>query len=382
MQTYIFDETKEAGNMVEKKIKRLGILTGGGDCPGLNAVIRAVAKPAMTEYGITVIGIEDGFEGLVEGKMHELANREVSGIINLGGTILGTSNKADPWHYPIEEFNGKKSVVDASQSVLKNYGKWGLDALIAIGGDGTMHICNKLGNLGCNIIGVPKTIDNDLSATDLTFGYDSATYVATEAIDRLHTTASSHHRIMIIEVMGRYAGWIALGAGLAGGADIILIPEIPFRWEAIIKKVNQRSTHGKRFSIVCVAEGAICPEIGHVVKSMDDKRTDAKQLGGIGELVAQKITETTDLECRVTVLGHLQRGGSPTPFDRILATKFGAMACRLAAEGKFGMMVSLKGSQITYVPIQEAISKQRLVSPDDDMVLAARAVGTSFGDEV
>jgi 6-phosphofructokinase 1 len=366
--------------MLEKRIKRIGILTGGGDCPGLNAVIRAVAKPAMTEYGMTVIGIEDGFEGMVEAQMHELTNRDVSGIINLGGTILGTSNKGDPWHYPTEDLDGKKSIVDASQRAIKNYRKWGLDALVAIGGDGTMHICDKLAEHGCNIVGVPKTIDNDLSATDYTFGYDSATYVATEAIDRLHTTASSHHRVMIIEVMGRYAGWIALGAGLAGGADIILIPEIPFQWEVVMQKVNERSTHGKRFSIICVAEGAICPEVGQIVKSMDEKRTDARQLGGIGELVAKKITEATDLECRVTVLGHLQRGGSPTPFDRILATKFGAHACRLVAEGKFGMMVALKGNLITEVPIKDAIAKQRLVSPDDDMVQAARAVGTSFGD--
>jgi len=367
--------------MLERKVKRLGLLTGGGDCPGLNAVIRAVAKPAMTEYGMTVIGIEDGFEGLVEGQMHELSNRDVSGIINLGGTILGTSNKGDPWHYPTESIDGKTSIVDASQRAIKNYKKWGLDAMIAVGGDGTMHICDKLSEHGLNVVGVPKTIDNDLSATDYTFGYDSATYVATEAIDRLHTTASSHHRVMIIEVMGRYAGWIALGAGLAGGADIILIPEIPFRWEVIMQKVNERSTHGKRFSIVCVAEGAICPEVGQIVKSMDEKRTDAKQLGGIGELVAKRITETTDLECRVTVLGHLQRGGSPTPFDRILATKYGAMACQLVADGKFGMMVALKGNQITSVPIKDAIAKQRLVAPDDDMVMAARSVGTCFGDK-
>ena len=368
--------------MSEKKLRRLGILTGGGDCPGLNAVIRAVAKPAMTEYGMTVIGIEDGFEGLVEERMRELSNRDVSGIINLGGTILGTSNKGDPWHYPTEELNGRKVIVDASQRALKNYKKWGLDALIAIGGDGTMHICDKLAELGCNIVGVPKTIDNDLSATDYTFGYDSATYVATEAIDRLHTTASSHHRVMIIEVMGRHAGWIALGAGLAGGADIILIPEIPFQWQVIMQKVNERSTHGKRFSIICVAEGAICPEVGQIVKSMDEKRTDAKQLGGIGELVAKKITAATDLECRVTVLGHLQRGGSPTPFDRILATKFGAMACHLAADGKFSMMVALKGNEITAVPVKDAIAKQRCVPPDDQMVMAARAVGTCFGDEL
>jgi 6-phosphofructokinase 1 len=228
---------------------------------------------------------------------------------------------------------------------------------------------------------VPKTIDNDLEATDLTFGYDSAVYVATEAIDRLHTTASSHHRVMIIEVMGRYAGWIALAAGLAGGADIILIPEIPFKWEPICRKVLERSTHGKRFSIVCVAEGAKCPDVGEVVKQYDVKRTDAKQFGGVGELVAKTIAEKTELETRVTVLGHLQRGGSPTPFDRILATKFGKLACELAAEGKFGMMVALRGSEVVPVAIKDAISRQKLVPSDHQMVAAAKSVGTSFGDE-
>jgi 6-phosphofructokinase 1 len=367
--------------MPEKSLGRIGILTGGGDCPGLNAVIRAVAKTAMNDYGATVIGIEDGFEGLVEGHMHELSNAQVSGIINQGGTILGTSNKGDPWHYPTEGPDGKTVIVDASQKAIKNYKRWALDALVAVGGDGTMNISHKLAELGANIIGVPKTIDNDLEATDLTFGHDSAVYVATEAIDRLHTTASSHHRVMVIEVMGRYVGWIALAAGLAGGADIILIPEIPFRWEPICRKVLERSTHGKRFSIVCVAEGTKCPEVGEIVKTYDVKRTDAKQLGGVGEFVAKTITEKTELETRVTVLGHLQRGGSPTPFDRILATKFGVLACKLAAEGKYGMMVALHGNEVVSVAIKDAISRQKLVPPDHQMVLAAKSVGTSFGDE-
>jgi 6-phosphofructokinase 1 len=272
-------------------------------------------------------------------------------------------------------------IVDASQRAIKNYKRWGLDALIAVGGDGTMHICDKLAELGASVVGVPKTIDNDLAATDLTFGHDSAVYVATEAIDRLHSTASSHHRIMIIEVMGRYAGWIALAAGLAGGADIILIPEIPFKWEPLYKKVIERSTHGKRFSIVCVAEGARCPEVGEIVKTYDVKRTDAKHLGGVGEYVAKMITENTELETRVTVLGHLQRGGAPTPFDRILATKFGALACKLAAEGQFDTMVALRGTEVVPVKIKDAIAHQKLVPPDHQMILAAKSVGTSFGDE-
>jgi 6-phosphofructokinase 1 len=363
------------------KLKRIGILTGGGDCPGLNAVIRAVAKSAMDKHNTTVIGIEDGFEGFVEGRMHEISNPEVSGILALGGTILGTSNKGDPFHYPEEELDGTIKIVDESARVVRNYRRWALDAVIALGGDGTMHICDDLSHMGINIVGVPKTIDNDLAETDLTFGYDSALYVATEAIDRLHTTASSHHRVMVIEVMGRYAGWIALGAGLAGGADIILIPEIPFKWESIYKKVRERSLHGKRFSIVCVAEGAK-PEGGDmVVKSLDIKQTDARQLGGIGDMIGHKIAEDTGLETRVTVLGHLQRGGSPTPFDRNLSTKFGVKACELAAKGEFGVMVALRGNKVEAVPIKKAIAKQRVVPLDCQEIKAARAVGTSFGDD-
>lgn len=362
------------------KIKRIGIITGGGDCPGLNAVIRAVAKTAMDKYDATVVGIEDGFEGFVEGRMRELSNQDVSGILSLGGTILGTSNKGDPFNYPEETIDGEIEISDESARVVRNYRRWGLDAVINIGGDGTMHISNKLLAMGLNIIGVPKTIDNDLAATDLTFGFDSALFVATEAIDRLHTTGSSHHRVMVIEVMGRDAGWIALSAGLAGGADIILIPEIPFQWEVIYNKVKERSLHGKRFSIICVAEGAKPANGDVVIKEMDIKRTDARRLGGVGELVGNSISADTGLETRVTVLGHLQRGGSPTPFDRNLSTRFGFKACQLAAEGKFGQMVALQGSSIGSVPISEAISHQKLVPPDCEEILAARAVGTSFGD--
>jgi len=367
--------------MADRNLGRIGILTGGGDCPGLNAVIRAIAKPAMHEFGATVIGIEDGFEGLVEGRMRELTNHDVSGILAQGGTILGTSNKGDPWHYPGETPSGEMAIFDASQRAVKNYKRWGLDALVAIGGDGSMHICEKLSAMGLNIVGVPKTIDNDLSETDVTFGHDSALAVATEAIDRLHTTASSHHRVMVIEVMGRYAGWIALGAGLAGGADIILIPEIPFTWDSVFKKVIDRSRHGKRFSIVCVAEGSRTPDTGEIIKELDNKRTDAKRLGGIGEVVADRIGRGTELETRVTVLGHLQRGGSPTPHDRILATNFGAMAVHLCAEKKFGTMVALRGSEVTSVPIKRAISQLKLVPLNHHMITAARAVGTSFGDD-
>lgn len=361
------------------KIKRVGILTGGGDCPGLNAVIRGVTKPAL-DYGISVFGIQDGFEGFVEGKAIELYNKDVSGILATGGTILGSSNKGDPFHWP-EMKNGKIKITDRSQDALQNYKRWNLDAVIAIGGDGTMNIANKLSQLGMNIVGVPKTIDNDLLATDLTFGHDSAVYVVAEALDRLHTTASAHHRVMVIEVMGRYAGWIALNGGIAGGADIILIPEIPFKWDVVYEKVLQRNMRGKRFSIVCVAEGAKPENEKMISKSVDPKRTDPIQLGGIGEYVAKMISRNTGLETRTTVLGHLQRGGSPTPFDRILSTKFGTNAIELVMKKQFGRMVALKGSTISSVKIADAISKQKLVKPTDQALKAAVAVGVSFGSE-
>ena len=291
-----------------KQIKRIGILTGGGDCPGLNAVIRGVTKPAL-DQGLKVMGILDGFEGLVIGKAIQLYDKDVSGILSQGGTILGSSNKGDPFHWPVE-VDGKIKIVDKSKEAIEHYDAWGLDALIAIGGDGTMHISNGLASLGMNVVGVPKTIDNDLEATDLTFGHDSAVYVITEAIDRLRTTASAHHRVMVIETMGRYAGWLALNGGLAGGADIILLPEMPFEWKAIYEKVKRRSMMGKKYSIVCVAEGAK-PKGGKlVVKKTDAKRTDPIQLGGVAEVVAKNIEDNTGLETRYTVLGHLQRGGS------------------------------------------------------------------------
>ncbi len=345
--------------MANKKIRRLGILTGGGDCPGLNAVIRGVAKPALNDHGLTIVGIEDGFEGFVEGRMREISRDDIAGIIGEGGTILGTSNKGDPFHYPSEGLHGIE-IVDASQRVLKHYKGWGLDALITIGGDGTMHISNKLSDLGMNIVGVPKTIDNDLEATDQTFGFDTALSIATEAIDRLHTTASAHHRVMVIEVMGRYAGWIALEAGLAGGADIILIPEIAFNWESVMRRVIERRI---------------------VVRESDVKRTDPIRFGGIGEHVGRRITEETGLETRTTILGHLQRGGSPTAYDRVLATRYGTKAVDLALNGEFGRMVSLRGLNVTSVTIKEAISKQRLVPINGEIINTSRAVGTSFGDE-
>jgi 6-phosphofructokinase 1 len=361
----------------KSRVKRIGVLTGGGDCPGLNAVIRGVTKPAQ-DYGMTVFGILDGFEGLVEGKARELRNEDVSGILSQGGTILGSSNKGDPFHWPVEK-NGKIIIEDWSKEVIKNCKAWNLDAIIAIGGDGTMHICHKLCQLGMKMIGVPKTIDNDLDATDVTFGHDSAVYVVSEALDRLHTTASSHHRVIVVEVMGRYAGWIALHGGLAGGADIILIPEIPFDWEEVYDKVLKRELMGKKFSLVCVAEGAKPKGGTLIMKGKDKKRTDPVQLGGIGKLVADNIEKKTGRETRVTVLGHLQRGGSPTPYDRILATKFGFFAVELAAAKKFGRMVALKGTEIKNVKIESAIIRQKLVQQENQAVQAAKAIGISFG---
>lgn len=365
--------------MSKSKVKRIAILTGGGDCPGLNAVIRGVAKPAH-DMGLTVLGILDGFEGLVEGKAKELYNKDVSGILARGGTILGSSNKGDPFHWP-QEINGKIKIVDRSKDAMRNYLAWNIDAMIAIGGDGTMHISNKLHQMGMNIVGVPKTIDNDLEATDQTFGHDSALHVVSEALDRLHTTASAHHRVMVLEVMGRYAGWIALNGGLAGGADIILIPELPFDWNVIYDRVIQRNMGGKRFSLVCVAEGAKSMNGALITKAKDFRRTDPIQLGGVGEYVAKMISDNTGLETRYTVLGHLQRGGSPSPFDRILSTKFGTNAIQLAIKKQFGQMVALKGAEIKSVRIVDAIARQKLVQPKDQAVLAASAVGVSFGTE-
>jgi len=361
--------------------RRIGLLTGGGDCPGLNAVIRGFTRTARGRWGATVVGIEDGFEGLYEGRMRELDYNEVAGLVGEGGTMLGTTNKGDPWHFPLRGADGAIEIRDVSARMLERVREAGLDALVVVGGDGSMHIADRFAGLGVPVVGVPKTIDNDLSATDTTFGFDTAVSIVSEAIDRLTTTASSHHRVMVIEVMGRYAGWIALAGGMAGGADTILIPEIPFRWDAVCRHVRHRAMRGRRFSIVCVAEGAKLPEGGEVVQAIDTRRTDARQLGGIGAVVARRIEAQTGLETRVTVLGHLQRGGTPTAYDRILATRFGVAAAQAACRGASGVMVALRGTDIVTVPIAEAIASLRTVPPGHPLVEAARAVGTRFGDE-
>ncbi|MFZ5647167.1 MAG: 6-phosphofructokinase [Bacillota bacterium] len=362
------------------KIKRIGVLTGGGDAPGLNAVIRAVVKSAIREYNLSVVGFLNGFGGLIKNQARELTEDEVAGILPRGGTILGTTNRDNPFHYPIIK-GGERVFVDVSDRVIENISIQEVDALVVIGGDGSLSIAKELFDKGLKLIGVPKTIDNDLYATDQTFGFDTALTTATEALDKLHTTAESHHRVMVLEVMGRNAGWIALHAGIAGGADVILIPEIPYNIEYVAQKVIYRSNRNKKFSIIVVAEGAK-PAGGDVVvqKRVEDS-FDPIRLGGIGQVVAREIETITGKESRVTVLGHLQRGGSPTAFDRILSTRYGTAAVNYLMEGRYGHMVCLKGSEIDTVPLEEVMKGQRKVPQDIDLLRAARQLGISFGDE-
>ncbi len=360
------------------EIDRIGLLTNGGDCPGLNAVIRAVTKTAILDYGVEVIGIKDGYCGLGNLDTVALDYASVSGILTRGGTILGTSNVSNPFSWPVKE-GGETRYEDISDTVLNNYHALGLDALVCIGGDGTMNIAKQLMEKGLKIVGVPKTIDNDLNGTDRTFGFDSAVATAVDAIDKIHTTAMSHHRVMIIECMGRYAGWLTLTAGVAGGGDVLLIPEIPFSYDAICDIVNARSTKGRRFSIIVVAEGARPAGGEIVVKRTVDDGTDPIRLGGIGRVIANEIEARTGLETRVTTLGHIQRGGSPSAYDRTLATLFGHHAMELVIEGAFGKMVNLKNGSIGEVDLIVAGSGQRLVPRDDPLIKAALSVGTSFG---
>ncbi|MFA4982094.1 MAG: ATP-dependent 6-phosphofructokinase [Candidatus Omnitrophota bacterium] len=361
------------------KIKRIGILTAGGDCPGLNVVIRAVVKIAVDAYKMKVVGFLDGFGGLIHDKAVMLKSRNVSGILSVGGTILGTSNIANPYKYSVEE-RGKIICKDVSGQAIKNYKKHNLDALITVGGDGTLTIASKLAESGLNIVGVPKTIDNDLSGTDLTFGFDSAIVTATEAIDKLHSTAQSHHRVMVVEVMGRYAGWIALYSGVAGGGDVILIPEIPYDIGKVCKKLDERAMSGKRFSIVVVAEGARPVGGEMTVRRIVETSPDKIRLGGVANRLAEQVEKATHLETRATILGHVQRGGIPTPFDRILATRYGSEAVTMVLEKKFGRMVALRGNRMTDIPINKAIGKLKTVSPDMPLVRYTKLMGIGFGD--
>jgi 6-phosphofructokinase 1 len=366
--------------MSAKDPDRIGVLTGGGDCPGINAVIRAVSKTAMVKYGLQVVGFVDGFWGLIHNQRRILSYDDVSGILTLGGTILGTSNRANPFR---EARQGPQGLIfeDVSDQVMKHFRDNRLKALVVIGGDGSLSIAQGLFEKGMPVVGVPKTIDNDLSGTDVTFGFATAVSNATEAIDKIHTTAQSHHRVMVVETMGRYAGWIALAAGVASGGDVILIPEIPYDLDVIARRVQERSRRGKRFSIVVVAEGAKPRGGEEVVDRVIEESTDPWRLGGIGRKLALDLEKMTGLECRVTVLGHLQRGGSPVAADRILATQFGCAAADLAATGEFGKMVALRGSRVVSVDIASAVAQQKLVPIDHPLIVANKALGVCFGDE-
>lgn len=356
---------------------RIGVLTGGGDCPGLNAVIRAVTRTAIS-HGDTVFGFKDGFKGLIENRYISLNHDSVSGILIRGGTILGTTNRDNPMRYG-QIVNGEKVYSDMSGVIKENYQALGLDALVVIGGDGTMRMANEIAEkTNIKVVGVPKTIDNDIVGTDLTFGFSSAVDIATEALDRLHSTAESHHRVMILEVMGRDAGWIALHAGVAGGADIILIPEISYNIEGILNTINNRIKRGKHFSLIVVAEGVKTPEGDSIFKDIIKSDIDLVKLGGISNWLVKAIEAASSIECRATILGHLQRGGSPNSFDRVYCTQLGAKAVELIYQGKFQEMVALINSNITSVPLS-GVKGIKLVDPDGQLVNTAKQIGISFG---
>lgn len=364
---------------MEAKKRRFAVLTGGGDCPGLNAVIRAVVKTFL-QNDCEVYGVLNGFNGLVNDNLRPMDYAAVSGILPRGGTILGTTNRDNPFKFAVEE-NGELVYKDMREQVLANLRKYEIEALVVIGGDGSLNIGAQLAReCGVKVVGVPKTIDNDLPCTERTFGFDTAMAMATEALDRLHTTAESHHRVMVLEVMGRYAGWIALHSGIAGGADVILLPEIPYKLESVIAKLQQRKQAGKSFSIVVVAEGAK-PEGGELSVARIVKGSfEPIRLGGAGEKVATAIEEATGIESRCTVLGYLQRGGSPTAFDRVLSTRYGVAAAEACLRGEYNVMVSLYHDQIVTVYIQKAASKPRQVSVESEIIRTGRQLGICFGD--
>jgi 6-phosphofructokinase 1 len=363
-----------------RTFRRVGVLTGGGDCPGLNAVIRAVAKGLFRE-GVSVVGIEDGYLGLVENRMRELDHAATSDILTLGGTILGTNNTSDPARFFVgRDAAGNALYESRIEQCLAHASAAGIEALVVVGGDGSMTCAQPFAKAGLPVVGVPKTIDNDIEGTDLTFGFQSAVAIATDALDRLHTTAASHHRAMICEVMGRNAGWIALHAGVASGSDVILLPEIPFEFEHVAALVERRASRGRRFTILCVSEGAAPVGGTQVVRRLESHSHDPKRLGGIGALVAAELELRTKVSTRHVVLGHIQRGGSPIAADRVLGTEFGAQAVRLLTAGRAGRMVAWVGGRVTDVPIEEPAGRQRRVPVGHSLVAAARSVYTSFGD--
>lgn len=358
---------------------RIAISTGGGDAPGLNAVIRSAVLSAIAR-GWDVLGIKRGYMGLLgEDEVIPLDKPTVRGIQHLGGTILRTTNRGNPFAYPVRQADGSLAEVDRSAELIASARRLGIDAIIAIGGDGSLAIAQKLFELGMPMIGVPKTIDNDVSGTVTTFGFDTAVTTALEAIDKLHTTAESHDRVMVLEVMGRDAGFIALHSGVAGAADIILIPEIPYHPDRVCEVVKHRDATGRKYTLIVVAEGAF-PSGGAQILRRASLPGSAPRLGGIGEQLASQIQERTGKEARAMVLGHLQRGGAPTGYDRLLATRFGGAAVRAVADGKWGHMVALQTPHIVTIPIVDAIREHKRVDPQHDIVLTARATGISFGD--
>ena len=362
------------------KAKRLGILTGGGDCPGLNAVIRAVAKTAMLDHGMEVIGIIDSFDGLIKNKTRKLDYEAVSGILTRGGTILGSNNRANPFAYPTKR--GKKVIFkDVSDKAAATFKRLKIDALVAVGGDGTLTCGHRLAKkAGINMIGVPKTIDNDLLETDYSVGFLTAVGTASDAIDKIQDTAQSHHRAMIVELMGRNAGWLTLFAGAAAGGDVILIPEIPYEIQHIADRINHRGTLGECFTVIVVAEGATEKGGDVVVKELVADKSEARRLGGISERLKEQLQSRVDADVRTTILGHMQRGGTPIPFDRILATQFGKLAADLAAKGPYGRVTVIKGDKIIHVPLAKAVRGQRLVPRSHPLIAAVRSIGAIMGD--
>lgn len=358
---------------------KLAVLTGGGDCPGLNAVIRGVVCTSINA-GYDIYGVEDGFSGLVEDKMELMNLKSVFGILQRGGTILGTTNRDNPFSYNITQADGTIIQKNMGNQVVENIKKRGIECLIVIGGDGSLKISSELSKLGVRVINVPKTIDNDIPGTERTFGFDTAVSIATEALDRLQTTAESHHRVMVLEVMGRYAGWIALHAGIAGGADVILLPEIPFSFDLFMQKIKDRANTGKGFSLVVVAEGA--KEIGGEVTIA---RTVANsfesiRLGGIGQKIADRVEKETGIESRCAVLGHIQRGGCPTAYDRVLSTRYGVAAVEAFLRGEYNVMVAIQYNKIVTLPIASVADQMSLVPIESELVINAKRIGVSFGD--
>ncbi|WP_244834865.1 6-phosphofructokinase [Clostridium sp. BJN0001] len=365
---------------MEKGRKKIALLTGGGDCPGLNAVIRAVTRSAILNYGYDVIGFKFGYRGLYKNDYMNLDLKSVSGLISKGGTILYSSNKDNLFDYTVIE-NGKEVKKDVSDVAIENLKKDGVDALVIIGGDGTLTSARDFSRKGVNVVAVPKTIDNDLGSTDITFGFNTALNTATEALDRLHTTAESHHRVMILEVMGRNAGWIALESGIAGSADVILIPEIPYSIEKIAEKIESRKKEGKEFTIIVAAEGAK-PENGDIsVAKIVKDSPDPIRLGGIGNKILEDLEKVVkENEIRCTVLGHLQRGGTTCTFDRILSTRYGVYAVELIAKEKYGNMVTLRGNSISYDSLENVIGNNKTVDKNGELVMTAKKIGISFGE--